>query len=188
MPRARAIALLAALAVTGLLAGCGGSSDKSSRVSAQSYVASLCGAVIPFERAVVSRSALLGNASPTDPAKSKRALQSFFAAVSGDAGTAATRVRRAGTPDVQNGKRISGAINAAFTQLQGAMRQAATRSDALPAGNQAAFRSAATTLFNNFRTSMSQIGQSLQAGTLRSAPLQRAASRTQACKALSSGA
>lgn len=189
MPRPRAFAAIVTLSLAVLPAACGGSHAGSShRVSAQSYVKSLCTAVLPFERSLLAHSVLLNSASPDNPAKSKQALQSFFAAVSNDTTTAVTRLRQAGTPDVKNGQRISTAVEAAFGQLQSAMSRAAQQANSLSTKNKAAFRSGAAGLSSSLRTSMNAIGSSLQSTALRSPALRQAASRSPACKAGTSGA
>lgn len=182
--RVRVLAVIAVLAAAGLLAGCG-SSAPTGRVSAKAYVKSLCSAVIPFERAVVAHGTLLNKASANSPAKSKAAVHAFFSAVASDTATAAAKVHRAGTPNVANGKRISGSIATAFDQVGGAMRQAANRSASLPTNSRAAFQTAVVKLFKSFTTSVGHIGQSLQSNTLSSPELKKASASTPACKSLS---
>jgi hypothetical protein len=170
------------LALAAAAAGCGSSSTSTSKVSARTYVATLCRAVLPFERNLVVHGSLLNKASPSNTAASKKALQSFFAAVSDDTSSAATQVRHAGTPDVKNGPQIAAAIGTAFNQLRSATRRAVSQAATLPTSNQKAFRSAASTLFAHFRSAMNGIGDSLQTNALSSPELQQAAKNTPACK------
>jgi hypothetical protein len=182
---ARARVVVATTLVAAVVAACGSSSSsQSGTVSAQTYVKSLCSAVIPFERAVVSHSALLNQASPQNPQQSKKAVQAFFTAVASDTGKAAQQIRKAGTPNVKNGRRISGAITQAFTRVSGAMSRAAAQSASLPTTSPKAFNNAVTTLSHGFTTSMSDIVQSLRLGALRSPELQKASTKTPACKTL----
>jgi hypothetical protein len=184
MRRIAVATVLLALVAGALVAGCGSSSRSSSstQVSARTYVAALCRAVLPFERNLVVHGALLNKASPKNTAASKKALQNFFSAVAYDTSSAATRIRQAGSPDVKDGPRISAAIGTAFRQLTSATRQAVNRAASLPTGNQKAFRSAASKLFAAFRSAMGGIGTSLQTNALSSPELQKAAKNTPACK------
>lgn len=183
MRRIAVATVLLALAA-GALAGCGSSSSSSSstKVSARTYVAALCRAVLPFERNLVVHGSLLNTASATNTAASKKALRSFFAAVANDTRSAATQIYQAGTPDVKDGEKISAAIGTAFSQLRSATNTAVSRAAGLPTGNSKAFRSAASTLFASFRSAMNGIGNSLQTNALSSPDLQNAAKNTPACK------
>ena len=105
----KAIAVLGALALTVALAACGGSS--SSGVSAAAYVKSICQAVGPFEKDVQTRSQAISNlGSGATAAQGKKALQDFLAAVVADTDAAITKLKAAGTPNVNNGKTIEAAI------------------------------------------------------------------------------
>jgi hypothetical protein len=173
-------AILAAL----VLAGCG--SSGSSDVTAAAYVKSICSAVAPFEKDVLTRSSALNLTAVKSPAQGKQALSSFLSAIATDTDGAVSKLQSAGTPKVSNGKQISSAILSAFSQLKTAMHKAASQSKALPTSTTKAFQTGATTLGNNVRTAMTSIGQNLQSSTLKSSELQKAAQKEPACKSIGS--
>ncbi len=177
--------MLATILGAAAIAGCG-SSGGSSGVSAKTYVTAICNAVAPFEKDVVARSSALDLTTVKGPAQGKVALQSFLTAISADTDTAVTKLKGAGTPNVKNGKQIATAIVGAFTQLSTAMHTAVRESKSLSTTNATAFRSGATKLGNDVRSSMSNIGSSLQSNTLKSSDLQKAAASASACKSLGS--
>jgi len=179
----RPASLVAAIASASVIAGCG-SSSSSSGVSAGAYVKSVCNAVAPFEKDIVSRSNALDATTLSNAAEGKKALQGFLTAVSADTQTALTQLKNAGKPNVKNGKQISAAIVGAFSQLNGAMSQALSQADALPTSSPQAFKTAAQALSTNIRSSMANIGTSLQSSTLKSQELQQAAAKEPACKNL----
>lgn len=172
--------LLATIALAAALAGCG--SSGSSGVSAKAYVKSICGAVAPFEKDVLTRSSALNLTQVKSPTQGKQALQSFLRAISGDTDTAVSKLQSAGSPNVKNGKQISSAIVSAFTQLKSAMHQAVTQADQLPTGSATAFKNGAVALGTNVRNSMTGIGQHLQASTIKSPELQTAAKNEPSCQ------
>jgi hypothetical protein len=179
--RRKVVASLAALATVVSLAACGGSSS-SSGVSAGSYVKSICQAIGPFEKDVQSRSSALDLSSITSAAAGKKALQGFLAAIVADTDKAVQQLKAAGSPDVTNGEKISGAIVGAFSQVKTALSQAETQAGNLPTTSPAAFKAAAQSIGTGIRTSMSSIGNSLS--NLKSADLENAAKKEQACTSL----
>ncbi len=179
MPTTKKAAAATALAVTTLFAGCGSS---SSGVSAGSYVKSVCSAVGPFEKDIQSRSSALDLSTIKNPVQGKQALKEFLNAVAQDTDKAAAQLKAAGTPNVNNGQKISSTIVGAFTQLHTALTQAAQQADALPTNSPAAFKTAAQNLGNNVRSSMNSIGQGLTG--LRNAELEKAAAKEPACTSL----
>jgi hypothetical protein len=177
--RVCALLLVAAL-LGGALAGCGGGG--SSKVSAGTYVKSICAAVGPFERDVQSRSSALNLSNISNPAQGKQALRSFLNAVVADTDKAVSKLKSAGTPNVTNGKQISGALVNAFSRLRSALERAANGAAALPTGTPQAFKSAAASLGTTVQGSMSAIGSSLSG--LRSPDLERAAAKEPTCRSL----
>src|SRR5205085_7723652 len=127
----KSIVLAAVAALAAVPAGCGGSSG-SSRVSAQAYVTSVCSAVGPFEKDLLSRSNALNVSSLNNPAQGKRALQGFMSAVVADTDHAISQLKAAGSPNVHNGATISAAIVRAFNRLKGALVQVEAQTNALP--------------------------------------------------------
>ena len=176
---------LATLAAAATLAGCG-SSGNSSGVSAAAYVKSVCGAVIPFEQDVLTRSASINPTSIKSAQQGKQVLHTFLSAISTDTSTALSKLQSGGTPSVTNGKQISTAIVAAFSRLKTTMTQATSQSSSLPTTSLQAFESGTQTIIGSVRTSMNAIGQDLQASTLKSTDLQKAAQKEPSCKGLSS--
>jgi hypothetical protein len=165
------------------VAGCGGG---SSSVSARAYVRAVCSAVGPFEQKVAARSDALNPQSIKSPLQGKSALQGFLGAIAGDTGTALSKLRAAGTPNVSHGAKIASTIVAAFVQLNTAMTAAAKKADALPTDSPAAFQAGANTLGTTVRNSMNGIGASLS--ELRSPALQQAAVKETACSRLAKAA
>ncbi len=178
--RRKAFACVAALATVLSLAACGSSS--SSGVSAGSYVKSICQAIGPFEKDVQSRSSALDLSSITSAAAGKKALQDFLAAIVADTDKAVQQLKAAGSPNVNNGEKISGAIVSAFSQVKTALSQAETQAGNLPTTSPTAFKAAAQTIGTGIRTSMSNIGNSLS--NLKSADLENAAKKEAACTSL----
>ncbi len=179
--RRKVVGSFAVLATVLSLAACGGSSS-SSGVSAGSYVKSICQAIGPFEKDVQSRSSALDLSSITSAAAGKKALQEFLSAIVADTNKAVQQLKSAGSPNVTNGDKISGAIVSAFTQVKTALSQAETQAGNLPTTSPAAFKTAATTIGTGIRTSMSNIGNSLS--NLKSADLENAAKKEAACTSL----
>jgi hypothetical protein len=180
MLRRKVTAAVAVLALTLSLAACGGSS--SSGVSAGSYVKAICQAIGPFEKDVQSRSSALDLSSITSPAQGKKALQDFLSAIVADTDKAVQQLKAAGSPDVNNGQKISDAIVNAFTEVKTALSQAKDQASNLPTGSATAFKAAAQTIGTGIRTSMSNIGNSLS--NLKSTELENAAKKEPACTSL----
>src|SRR5438067_5297577 len=112
------LACLTAVALAATLAACGGSS--SSDVSAGSYVKSICQAIGPFEKDVQTRSQALNLSTLTSATQGKKALQDFLAAIVADTDKAVNKLKSGGSPNVNNGKKISAAIVTAFSQVKAA--------------------------------------------------------------------
>jgi hypothetical protein len=182
MPARRRPPLLVALAVSVALAGCG--SSGSSKVAPAAYVKSVCSAIGPFEKQVQNRSSALNLSTIKNATEGKKALHDFLAAVASDTDHAVSQLKAAGTPDVSNGQAIATGIVAAFTQVKGALSDAAGRASTLPTTTPQAFKTAASALGQNVQASMTKIGTSL--GSLKSPTLQAAAAKEPACKSVGS--
>ena len=163
-----------------LCAGCG--SSGSSKVSAGTYVKSVCSAISPLERDVVTRSSALNNSTATNATEAKRTLQGFLKAIEQDSEHAVSQIRAAGTPDISGGKTVSGAIVKTFSELRDAMKAAVTKSHALPTSSASSFNSAAQALTTSVRGSLNNI----DASGLTNPALEKAASKEPACKSLNS--
>ena len=173
-----ALAVLLALAVC---AGCG--SSDSSKVSASHYVASVCSAISPLEKDVVTRSSTLNNTTAANATEAKKALRGFLTAVEQDSASALSKIQSAGTPDISNGKAVAGTVVKAFTELRDAMRVALNRSDSLPTDSPSSFKTAAQALGASVRGSLNNIDSS----GLSNPDLEKAAAGQVACKSLSNG-
>jgi len=183
MPSPRIPAALTTLALAAGLAACGGSKS-SSTVSASAYAKSLCSAIGPFETHLRNRLGSLHLSANPSPAQGKAALERFYAGAAADSDSAVSQLRAAGTPDVPKGKEIASTILGAFEQVQTAMHKAQTQAGSLPTGSVSSFRAGAATLSTTLAGSMSNIDQKLQASTLKSPQLVKAATREPACRAL----
>ncbi|HUB04468.1 MAG TPA: hypothetical protein VMA76_05340 [Solirubrobacteraceae bacterium] len=172
---------LAALLTVTMCAACG--SSGSSKISAGTYVASVCSAISPLEKDVVTRSSALNSATAPNATQAKKALQGFLTAVESDSDHALTKIQAAGTPDISNGKAVAGTIVHAFTQLRDAMRVALTKSDSLPTDSPSSFRTAAQALGASVRSSLNNIDSS----GFSNPAIEKAAGAQAACKSLSNG-
>lgn len=173
------IALLVGLAVC---AGCGGSSN-SSKVSPRTYVRTVCSAIAPLERDVVSRTQALSNATADNAAEAKKTLQGFLTGVGQDANRAVNHIRGAGIPDIKNGHAVANSIIRAFTQLRDAMHAATAKAKTLPTNSASAYKTAAQALNANVRQSLNNI----DASGLSNPEIEAAAAKEPVCKSLSSG-
>jgi hypothetical protein len=145
-------------------------------------VSTVCSAISPLEKDVVSRSSALNSATAPNAGQAKKALQGFLVAVEADATRALTKVQSAGTPDISNGKTVAGTIVKTFTELRDALRVAVTKSKSLPTGSPSSFKTAAQSLGASVRNSLNGIDSS----GLTNRDLQKAAAGQAACKTLSS--
>lgn len=184
-PPARALAVLAGAALTAAGSVACGSSGPA-RVSPATYVKALCGAVVPFERDVGSRSKALNLAKFSNPVQGKNAFEAFLGAVAADAGSALSSLKGAGTPDVANGSEISAAVVNAFARLEATMRAALVRARALPTSSASALRKAARELSASVRSSLASF-PSLSSRALRSSEIDLAAAKEPACRSIASG-
>jgi hypothetical protein len=100
-----------------------------SGVSAASYVHAVCAAIGPFEKKVQDSASVLSPKSISTASSGKAALQSFLATVSGDADSAVSQLKAAGTPKVAGGAAIEASIVGAFTSFDSALATAKTSAD-----------------------------------------------------------
>jgi hypothetical protein len=170
----------ALLIVLLICAGCGSSAKP--KVTAGSYVKSVCSAISPLERDVVNRSSALNGSTATNAAQAKKTLQGFLGAIEQDSDHAVSQIRAAGTPDISNGKTVSAAIVRTFTELRNAMRLAVTKSRSLPTDSASSFNSAAQALTTSVKGSLN----SIDASGLSNPALEKAASKEPACQSLNS--
>jgi hypothetical protein len=173
---------LTLIAVVALCAGCG--SSGSSKVSASSYVGTLCSAISPLEKDVVSRSAALKKQTATSASQAKQNLRGFLDLVALDSDHALSRIQSAGTPDISNGKVVAGTIVKTFTQLRDAMRSAVTKSATLPTDSPQSFQTAAQALLTSVGAALNKIDSS----GLNNPDVEKAEVGQAACKSLSSAA
>jgi hypothetical protein len=177
IPRA-AIGLLVVLL---LAAGCG--SSGSSKVSTSTYVKTVCSAISPLERDVITRTQALSGSTAASAVQAKKTLVGFLGAVSTDADQAVSKISSAGTPDIANGKAVAGEIVKAFTQLRDAMHAAAAKAKSLPTNSPTAYKTAAQALNANVRASLNNI----DASGLSNPDIEAAAAKEPVCKSLSGG-
>jgi hypothetical protein len=161
-------------------AGCGSSGP--AKVNVASYVKSVCSAISPLERDVSTRSKALNGSASTNAAQAKRTLQGFLTAIEQDSEHALSRIRAAGTPDINHGSAVSAAIVRAFTQLRDAMRSASTKAGALPINSTPAYNAAAKALNVGVRASLNNIDPS----GFSNPDIEKAAAKEPACKSLNS--
>jgi hypothetical protein len=174
--------ILAATALsTVAVAGCGGGSSGGT-VSAASYVKSVCSAVGPFEKDIQAKSSALDLSTIKSASQGKQALESFLNSATSDTKKAVDQLKSAGTPDVNNGKKIAEAIINAFSNLSDALNKAASQAQSLPTSSPTAFRDAAQALGTSVRNSMGSIGSGLTG--LRNQDLEKAASKEPACQTI----
>jgi hypothetical protein len=163
-----------------LCAGCG--SGGSSKVSASSYVKSVCSAISPLSSDVSTRLTALNNTTAPNATVAKKTLQGFLDAIEQDSEHAVSRLRSAGTPDISSGKSVSAAIVKTFTELTNTMRVAVSKSQSLPTDSPSSFNAAAQALTTSVRGALNKI----DASGLSNPDLEKAAGKEPACKSLNS--
>ena len=173
----------AAIATCALfLAGCGGSSS-SSTVSLSTYVNSLCSAIAPVQKQLVTKVQALAAASVQSPGQGKKAFQDFLSSTSSAANATAAKLKGIGTPSGSNGQEISAEFIRAFTAVSSSFNQAAAAAQSIPTSNRAAFDAGEKRIEAKVQTSLAGLQSSFSA--LRSPQLQQAVKKEPACAALS---
>lgn len=146
------------------------------------YIKTVCSAISPLERDIVSRTQALSN-TKQNATEAKRALQGFLAAVAQDADRAVSQISSAGMPDITNGTAVATDIVKTFTQLRDAMHAASAKAKSLPTDSPSAYRTAAQALNASLRGSLNNI----DASGLSNPEIEQAAAKEPACKSLSGG-
>ncbi len=180
-----AASLAAGLVIAVLLAGCGGSSQKSNgKATPEAYVNQVCGSVALWLRAVETSSAEISNELKpgSTPTHAKQALQGLMDSSVADSERVVDGLRAAGTPDVTNGEQIAGALLGSFVQATNALKGVQAQVRRLPTNDPSAFQGAVKSVGTSVQSSLSSIGSGLT--TLHSTELQKAASESPACKSL----
>lgn len=124
------------------VAGCGSSSSK---VSAASYVGSVCSATAGWYRTVQAAGAKLQSTVRTSKSLSdvKSAYVGFVDALLHATQRAQQQIKGAGTPSVNGGKQISNEVVNAFDRAQHGLKSAAASVRKAPTTSSAAFEAAA---------------------------------------------
>ncbi len=170
------------MVVTLAISACGSSSSSSSGASAASYVKSVCTAVRSWATDIASRSNALNVATIKNAAQGKTAIEGFFNAAVSDTTAVVSQLKTAGTPNVTNGKQISTALVSSFGQIESALTTGKSQAAALPTSSPTAFKNAGQSLAGSVRSSLSNIGSSLNG--LKSPELQAAAKKEPACSSV----
>ncbi len=130
------------MAVVLAVAGCG---SGSSKVSAGSYVGSVCSATASWYRTVQVAGMKLQSTVHTSKSLSdvKSAYVGFVGSLLHATQRAEHQIRGAGTPSVNGGKRISNELINAFDRAQRGLKSAAAAVRRAPTSSSAAFEAAA---------------------------------------------
>jgi hypothetical protein len=165
------------------IASCGGD-----EVSADEYVGALCSATAGLTSTVVEGQAAVREAAAgtVSPDEGKEELTGFFEDATAAAEQAASEVEDAGTPDVENGEEIAGALSTAFDNVSAALADAASDVDALPTESEESFQAAAEELSTSFQDDVSSIGEGMDE-LAESPELESAAEANSECQSLESG-
>ncbi len=176
----------AAIAAAIALAGCG--SGSSSGVSAKAYVHTFCGAVGPFAQTIVTKTEALNLTALRSPAQGKQVIHDYLASIESATSSTLNKLQSAGSPNVSNGKQISGDVLVAFTRLKGTLQRAVTEAGQLPTTSASALKAGTQKIDNDIKGSMSGISQSLASTTQKSQGLEKALAADSSCSALTGGA
>jgi hypothetical protein len=179
-------AALAGLLVAVLGAGCGGASSRGGvsavKVSATTYVTTLCQAVAPFEKAIAAGAKSLDSAGTESAAADKAALASYFGTLAHDSAAAVDKLKDAGVPDVNGGSAFATAIDSTFTRVSTALSHSQTLAANLPTSSSGAFEAGASQLDSAVKTSLGQLGSGIS--TQKNEALNQAAAKVSACHRL----
>lgn len=176
----RFFAFLAVVIVVLAVAGCGSSSSK---VSAGSYVGSVCSATADWYRTVQVAGRKLQSTVHTSKSLSdvKHAYVAFVDALLQATQRAQQQLKHAGTPSVNGGKQISNEIKTAFDRAQRGLRSAAAAVRKAPTSNSTAFEAAAGGIQSTVQRSL----QSMSAlAPQKSSQLHAAALKDPSCQRL----
>ncbi len=134
---------LSALIVAIALAGCGSSSPK--KVSADTYVRSVCTSTAGWYHSVQSAAASLQTKVHSSPSISsvKTAYVSFINTLLHATSRTEQQLRAAGAPNVKNGKGVASEVVNAFDRARRGLENAATQVRKAPTNSSSAFETAA---------------------------------------------
>ena len=172
-----------ALAVAGILAGCGGggSASSSSDQAAEHYVAGACSAMTTWGKGIKSEVADLQSkvAGAPDLSARKQLFVDFTKRLSQTTDTLVTRLQTLGAPAVQGGADVHRQILGAFESVQSTLKSAETEAEALPTDDVAEFKKRV----NAIGTEIGGIGDAFQnVGNMKNAALDSAFSKDQTCQ------
>ena len=172
-----------ALAVAGILVGCGGSvsGSSSSGNSAEEYVAGACSAMASWGQDIKSGVSELQSkvTSAPDLAARKQIFVDFTKQLSQTTDTLVTELQGLGAPAVDGGAEVHQQIVGAFQSVQATLKNAETEAEALPTDDVAAFK----TQVNAIGTEIGGIGDAFQnVSNLKNQELDNAFSKDQTCQ------
>lgn len=148
-----------------VLSACGGSKGSDSgKVTATAFAHSVCSAVVQWQADIQKRSGDVSTQLGTSPdaAKGKQVLADFIDGIITDTDSVITKLRGAGTPDVDQGKTATDALVNAFEQVKTSLTGVRTSIDGLPTDDPAAFQQAASNLSTSISTSFDSVAASLK--------------------------
>jgi hypothetical protein len=181
-----AASLAVVLLVAAAAGGCGGSSSKGSsgKTTPEAYVNQICSAVGQWLRSVENGSAQIAKqlTPGSTPEHAKQALETLMRNSVADSESVVAGLHAAGTPNVANGEQIAAALVGSFERATSALRGVEAQVKALPTNDPNAFLVAAKRVGGSVQSSLSSIGSGLS--SLRSSELQKAATKSAACKNL----
>ena len=167
--------ILIATATAVALSACGGSKGTTSgassgngtsggTVTATAFAHSVCAAILSWQTDIQSRSTDVTTQLGTNPdaAKGKQVLADFIDGIIADTDSMITKLKGAGTPDVDGGSTASTALVTAFEQVKTSLSTVRSDIDSLPTDDPVAFQQAAGTLSTSISTSFNAVATSLQ--------------------------
>ena len=191
MRRTALTGLVAALAL--VAAGCGGEDDGGSGSGAQgvepdAYAANVCGAISGWQKELqTSVSTMSGKVgASSSPADIKKQLVSFMEAATASTQSMVTKVKGAGTPDVENGEALQRDLVKGLEDAQTAFAAARDDAKSLPENDPVAFQREAQELSATLNREGTAIGQTFNglSDKYDSDELNEAFDKEPACKTL----
>jgi hypothetical protein len=172
-----------ALAVAGLLVGCGGSGSGSSAsgTSAEEYVAGACGAMTTWGQDIKTEATDLQSkvGGVSGLAGRKQVFVDFTKQLSATTDTLVTDLHGLGAPAVDGGADVHQQIVGAFQSVQTTLRNAEQEAEALPIDDVAAFKSQV----NAIGTEIGGIGDAFQnISNMKNEELDAAFKKDQTCQ------
>jgi hypothetical protein len=168
--RSRSFKLILIVSATALaFSACGGSKGPDTgtdggKVTAKAFAHSVCSAVLQWQADIQKRSGDVSTQLGTSPdaAKGKQVLGDFIDGIITDTDTVITKLKGAGTPDVDQGQTASDALVNAFQQVKTSLTGVRTSIDGLPTDDPVAFQQAATNLSTSISSSFDSVATSLK--------------------------